>query len=175
MSQNSFAVVFNGKLVEGAEIDQVKRNVAALFKVDVAKVERLFSGATVAIKKGVDEQTATKYRAALHKAGAICRVVDTAAKATPAQEAPSKSSALEGAVLDAPGTVLVEHEEVAAPQIDTSGMSMDAVGAELTEHEEVAPLQVDTSSMRMDEPGVTLVEHEETPEPEIDTSRLSLD
>ena len=56
MSEKTFEVVFQGQLVEGAALEKVKANVAALFKVDVAKVERLFTGATVSIKKGVDEQ-----------------------------------------------------------------------------------------------------------------------
>ena len=295
MSQNTFEVVFKGKLVEGAEADQVKARVAALFKVDVSKVERLFSGATVSIKKGVDEQTAKKYQLALQKAGAITTVVNRAAaeveapkpvpqpstppaepgkrasfavdepqavtgraqfgspdesspqvvapaspasskgeegpQATPppaqfgsAEDAPAPRQAVEtmpsveglhksvvkeapqgvgewgDANVDAPGTVLVEHQEVPEPQIDTSQLSVDQVGAELSQHEEVPPpqvdisgftldeegealgeeepfeeLQVDTGAMSMDEPGVTLVEHEDVPEPQIDTSKLSMD
>ena len=236
MSDKTFEVVFNGKLVEGADPAKVKANVAALFKVDVAKVEGLFSGATVSIKKGVDEATAKKYQVALHKAGAITGVVNRAARtaapaaapqaakpaaATPksaaqaatakpatdvglqksvVKQAPAGVGELAGAGIDSPGTVLVEHRDIPAPQIDTSSLSMDAPGAELVEHEEVAapefdlggismgaegealgeesafePLQVDTGAMSMDEPGVTLREHEEVPEPQIDTSKLSLD
>jgi len=237
MSQNSFEVVFNGKLVEGAVKEQVMAKVAAMFKVEVAKVERLFSGATVSIKKGVDEPMAKKYQMALYKAGAICQVVDSAAAPVPEKakpvvaesppaQAPSPAAAttssqpaadlgmqksvvksapeglgeLNAAGIDAPGTTLVEHEEVAVPQIDTGGMSMDPIGVELSEHEEVAepqvdisglsvgeageilaeeepfePIDVDTSAIVMAEPGATLVKHEEIPEPQIDTSKLSLD
>lgn len=243
MSDKTFEVVFNGKLVEGAAPEKVKANVAALFKVEVAKVERLFSGATVSIKKGVDEATAKKYQMALHRAGAITGVVNRAAAAAPktaaAQAAPAKASTtaqakkpaapaaraparpsaadvglkksvvkqapagageLGAAGIDAPGTVLVEHQDLPEPQIDTSALSMDQAGVELIEHEAIPepefdlggismgeegealgeeapfePLDVDTSGMSMDEPGVTLAEHEEVPEPQIDTSKLSLD
>jgi len=236
MSQNTFEVVFSGKLVEGAAPEKVKANVAALFKVEVAKVERLFSGATVSIKKGVDEATAKKYQMALHKAGAITQVVNrdaaaasspkpatakSAATAKPAapqgqkpaasatevglqksvvKPAPAGVGELASAAVDAPGTVLVEHQDLPEPQIDTSALSMDQPGVELTEHQEVPepevdisglsmgeegevlgqespfePLQVDVSGMSMDEPGVTLVEHEEAEKPEIDTSNLSLE
>jgi len=72
MSGNTFEVVFDGKLVEGASVDQVKQNVATLFRVEVAKVERLFSGERVVIKKGIDEAAAKKYQLALLKAGAVC-------------------------------------------------------------------------------------------------------
>lgn len=236
MSQNNFEVVFSGELSEGVALEQVKGNVAALFKVEVARVERLFSGATVSIKKGLDEAAAKKYQLALLRAGAICQVINRdAAPVVTAPAAPviaaapvapftdpvappaSDSSApglqksvvkappaglgeLSGASVDAPGITLVEHQEVAIPQIDTSALSMDQVGAELVEHEEVeAPqvdvsglslgeagetlvaaesveeFEVDTSELSMDEPGVTLVEHKEVPKPQIDTSKLSLD
>lgn len=225
MSQNTFEVVFSGKLVEGAAPEKVKANVAALFKVEAAKVERLFSGATISIKKGVDEATAKKYQMALYKAGAITQVVNraTAAASSPkpaapqgqkpaasaaevglqksvVKPAPAGVGELASAAVDAPGTVLVEHQELPEPQIDTSSLSMDQPGVELTEHQEVPepevdisglsmgeegevlgqespfePLQVDVSGMSMDEPGVTLVEHEEAKKPEIDTSNLSLD
>jgi hypothetical protein len=237
MSQNTFEVVFSGKLVEGAAPQKVKANVAALFKVEVAKVERLFSGATVSIKKGVDEVTAKKYQLALYKAGAITRVVNRAAAAAAPKAAVAKPAAapqkpaaarkpaataqsaanvglqkslvkpapagvgeLAGAGIDAPGTVLVEHQDIPRPEIDTSGLQIDLPGAELIEHEEVAepefdlsgitmgpegealgeetpfePLEVDVSGIDMDEPGVILKEHEEVPKPQIDTSNLSLE
>lgn len=233
MSQNTFEVVFSGKLVEGAALEQVKARVAAMFKVEVAKVERLFSGATVSIKKGIDEATAKKYQMALHKAGAVCQVVNRAAAAvaqapvarpvaakpaaspdatktssaaelglqkTVVKEAPAGLGELDGADLDAPGTTLVEHQEIPEPQIDTAGLSLDQVGVELSEHQEipepqvdisalsmgesdeplgeetpVEELEIDVSALDMDEPGVVLVEHEEVPKPQIDTSKLSLD
>jgi len=74
MSDARYDVVFSGRLVEGAPLEQVKANVAKLFKVEVAKIERLFSGKPVVLKKGVDEQTAKKYLVAMQKAGAICEV-----------------------------------------------------------------------------------------------------
>ena len=245
MGDNTFEVVFSGKIVEGASVDQVKGNVAKLFKVEVAKVERLFSGARVAIKKGLDETTAKKYQMALAKAGALCEVVNTAgsvaaeatkaevskpqapeapsapavtaAPAAPAQSAPAVQESTPGlikyvvkeapgglgdlatATLDEPGVVLVEHQDVAPPELDLGGLSMDEPGVILGEHEEVAPpevdingismaepgadlgeaeevaeLQVDVSGLSMDEPGVILVEHHDVPEPQIDTSKLSV-
>jgi len=242
MSDKTFAVVFSGKVVEGVSVDRVKGNVAKLFKVEVAKIDRLFSGARVVIKKGLDEATAKKYRMALAKAGALCDVVNAAAKsrsATPAakrpvaaaqaarapaarpaarqQNAPESGKSNAGLIkyvvkeapgglgefanvrLDAPGTELVQHQEVAPPKVDVSGLSMDQPGAILGEHEEVAPPQVDISSismaepgtdigkaeevpelavdvsgLSMDEPGATLVEHKEVPELQVDTSKLSV-
>lgn len=236
MSDARYDVVFSGKLVEGAAEDQVKANVAKLFKVEVAKIERLFTGSPVMIKKGVDEQTARKYLVAMKKAGAICEVkglqpaapaeakaaapeqaaVSATAAATPPpatesiapkpvnpfltdsdasdgrseteiaageggvtkyviKEPPKDLGELGSASLDAPGTVLVEHQDIPPPQVDTSSLSMDAPGATLVEHEDVPEPQVDISSLSMDEPGATLVEHEDTEELEVDISDLSMD
>jgi len=70
-----FVIAYKGQLAEGKTLELVKQGVAQLFKVDVTKVEHLFSGQWVSIKKGVDEATAKKYQGALAKMGAICRVV----------------------------------------------------------------------------------------------------
>lgn len=203
MSQNTFEVVFSGKLVEGAVLEQVKAKVAAMFKVEVTRVERLFSGATVSIKKGVDEATAKKYQMALHKAGAICQVVNrapAAAAAAPAPapkaapaEAPAASAAelglqktvvketpqslgeLDGVNIDAPGVTLVEHEDIPVPQIDTAALSLDQVGVELTEHEEIPEPQVDISALSLGETGEILGSEEPEEELEIDVSALDMD
>ena len=241
MNGNTFAVVFSGRIANGASVEQVKGNVAKLFKVEVAKVERLFSGARVAIKKGLDEATAKKYQMALARAGAICEVINVAAlkgaptkasakpavakpvapvarpeataKARPVtkvrqtpgltkdvvKEAPGSLGGFANVKLDAPGVVLVKHQDVAPLQVDLHGLSMDQPGVVLGVHKEEAPpkvdlsgismaepgadigkaekvpeLAVDLSGLSMEEPGATLVEHAEVPEPRIDTSRLSV-
>lgn len=181
MSQNTFEVVFSGELSEGVTLEQVKSNVAALFKVEVAKVERLFSGATVSIKKGLDEASAKKYQVALMRAGAVCRVVNHAAApaapaaspspvsvAAPVQAAPeaSDSSALglQKSVVKAPPQGLGE----------LSGVSVDAPGITLVEHQDLPVPQIDTSGLSMDRTGAELVEHKEVVAPQVDVSDLSM-
>jgi len=72
MSDARFHVVFTGELVKGADPDTVKANLGRLFKMDAAKVEKLFSGQPVILKKDADQATAMKFRAALKQAGAEC-------------------------------------------------------------------------------------------------------
>lgn len=213
MSEKRYDVIFSGKLVEGARLEQVKANVAKLFKVEVPKAERLFTGKPVMIKKAVDEKTAKKYLIAMKKAGALCegkvhgavaaktkpQAASAAPKAAAAQpsgtakseaelaagaggetkyvikEPPAGLGELGSASLDEPGAVLVEHQEVPPPQVDTGSLSMDEPGATLVEHEDVPEPQVDTSELSMDEPGATLVEHEEEEELDVDLSGLSMD
>jgi hypothetical protein len=203
MSQDTFEVVFSGKLVEGAVPEQVKAKVAAMFKVEVAKVERLFSGASVSIKKGIDEPTAKKYQMALQQAGAICQVVNHAAvpatviadPVVPAAAAaapplsstelglqksvvkalPSGLGELGGVSIDEPGIILVEHQEAAVPQIDTDGLSMDPIGVELSEHETVAEPEVDISGLSMGEVGEVFGEEEPVEPLDVDTGALVMD
>ncbi len=69
MSNRTFDILFDGKLVEGFTQETAKANLQTLFKLDAAQVDKMFTGSTVSIKKGLDRQTASKYQAALNKAG----------------------------------------------------------------------------------------------------------
>lgn len=75
MSEERFDLVFSGELVAGFEAVQVKKNIQALFRIDEAKINVLFSGKAVPLKKGLDADTANKYRVAMKKAGARVDVV----------------------------------------------------------------------------------------------------
>lgn len=72
MSNELYDLVFSGELVRGADPSQSKRNLGNLFKISEAKVDALFSGKAVTLKKNLDFATANKYRVAIKKAG--CRV-----------------------------------------------------------------------------------------------------
>ena len=71
MIDEKFDVIFRGQLVKGKEADEVKANLAKLFKSSVSAVEPLFSGSDTAIKKSIDYSTAMKYQTALKQAGAL--------------------------------------------------------------------------------------------------------
>lgn len=70
MSQARFKIVFSGELMPDAQLDEVKANLARLFKSDNAKINSLFSGTPVALKRDLGEDEAEKYLAALQRAGA---------------------------------------------------------------------------------------------------------
>ncbi len=67
-----YRVVFNGELVDGKDMQQVKQNLAALHKVSVTKIEPLFLGNPVTIKKDRDWNVAVTVKSAYERAGAIC-------------------------------------------------------------------------------------------------------
>lgn len=72
MAEESYDVVFYGQLSGIYPIDQVKKNIAKLFKMGSEKVENLFSGKKVNIKKSVNFNTAQKFNKAFEQAGAVC-------------------------------------------------------------------------------------------------------
>lgn len=73
MNQPSYKIVFNGELMPDATLDKVKDNLARLFKSDSARINALFTGATVTLKKDLAEHEADQYLEVLQKAGARVR------------------------------------------------------------------------------------------------------
>ncbi|SDJ88940.1 hypothetical protein [Microbulbifer yueqingensis] len=70
MSEIRYSLIFRGDLVPGYTAEDVKANLARLFKAGPGTVEKLFSGRPLAIKKGLPEAQARQMLAALEKAGA---------------------------------------------------------------------------------------------------------
>lgn len=171
MSDKTYAIAFDGTLVEGASVDQVKANVAKLFKAPLAKIEPLFCGKRIAIKRGLDKATALKYQMALRKCGAVTQVVDTAAAAKKKQAAilaARKKQAAQAAAqkkqAEAQGADagLVRSVVKEAPSGEVlSGVSIDAPDRIVPETEE-EELDVDISQFETTDVGGLLVE----PEPE---------
>lgn len=84
-----YGVVFTGQLCEGTRPEEARANLARLLRIeDTARLDRLFSGKPVVIKKGLDLEQARRYEAALRKAGVQCDLRRQAAPvAAPTAEA----------------------------------------------------------------------------------------
>jgi hypothetical protein len=202
MTDALFDVHFAGQLVAGADPEAVRANVAKLFKAEVARIEHLFSGQRVAIKKGVDEATAAAYRSALAKAGAIAEITradvpaasivtarpDRTAAAGPPASPPPTAPAGSGRPMRVfatppsapdfgvaePGAILVEPTILTPPQIDTSHLSVAAVGTTLSDAQPVPEPEFDLSAFKLDPPGTILAEGKPVPPANYDTSALKL-
>lgn len=157
MDTRVYDIVFSGGLVAGRDPAQVRSEFARLFKVDPAAVERLFHGRPVILKKGLDRQTADKYRAALERVGAVCELrLQAVAETVPAGKAEDRP-----AMTIAPaGVILTVSREVPRPEFDLGRMSLAPAGADLIEGMDsvvAAPL-FDLSTLTMAPPGIELVE-----------------
>ncbi len=69
MSDVNFDIIFLGQLQPGNTLVEVKPRLIQLFKVDAAKIDALFSGAAVPLKRNLDQVGAKKYQAVLARAG----------------------------------------------------------------------------------------------------------
>ncbi|TDV38454.1 uncharacterized membrane protein YhaH (DUF805 family) [Pseudomonas helmanticensis] len=74
MSEPRYKIVFDGALQPGVDITTAKLNLADLFKSDVAAIERLFSGRSVALKRDLSHSDAQAYLQALSKTGIDARI-----------------------------------------------------------------------------------------------------
>ncbi len=75
MSNQEFDIIFRGDIVFGHQLADVKQRLQKLFKADAAKVDALFSGRPVPLKRGLDQASAEKYKEALTRAGAQVDIV----------------------------------------------------------------------------------------------------
>lgn len=167
MSDELFEVAFSGQIKEGAELEQVKAKLAAMFKADAAKLAHLFSGKRMVIKKNIDQATANKYKVALNNAGAVCEIKSLSAapelSATPVVAKPPAEAELVAATANASvssDSARVSGDVPAAPQTDPLGIS----AADISElSADIAPLGSDMQD-----------EINTVTEPELDISGLDM-
>ena len=73
------SVIFRGDIVLGKNLVDVKQKLAQLFKVDDARIERLFTGKPVPLKANTSLAQAKKYQAILNQAGIVTVIIDNSA------------------------------------------------------------------------------------------------
>ena len=150
----TFDIIFRGDLMPGFQLADVKRNLAALFKADTGRIDALFNGAAVPLKRDLDEATAQKYLAVLKKAGADVQLATAgsvgAARRRPATPTPQAQPGVSPPVIAQPSMqerLASTQQAAAAPQPETSsepavtaavektdsGFSLAPIGAALVE------------------------------------------
>ncbi|MDH5517777.1 MAG: hypothetical protein OEY36_08150 [Gammaproteobacteria bacterium] len=194
---NTFEVVFKGEIIDGFDTAETRQKIGKLFNADEAKINRLFSGNNVVIKKNLDQATANKYITAFKNAGAIAVVRNAAAESqpteTPATAKPVAAQPNETASSSAAtsqSATAFEHSGEAsahlspAPQTqiqldsnpDLSSLSLREANGNLVDPgDEVAPVDIDTSGFSLAASGVDLADKKEEPAPlNADLSGMSL-
>jgi uncharacterized membrane protein YjgN (DUF898 family) len=71
MSDLRYDVVFNGEVLPGFMLESVKTAFSDLFKISEERVEKIFSGARVTLKSGLEQGAAQKYQRTLESVGAV--------------------------------------------------------------------------------------------------------
>lgn len=147
MSAPQFDIIFRGDIVFGHQLAEVKTRLQQLFKADAAKIDALFTGRPVPLKRNLDEATAHKYRDALIKAGAMVEVcpsdtspTNAAPKPAPAVRRPAEPGAAEWTLAPLGADLLPAKERPAAPapvQVDVSALSLRPAEGNLVDASEV--------------------------------------
>ncbi len=167
-----FEVVFDGRIVPGRDLAEVKANIGNLFKAKPETVERLFAGQPITVKKDLDYAGALRYIAALKEAGALARLKQQEGGPSVARKA-SDSWSLAPVGTDLLG---LKPAPPVPPPIDLSALSLAPVGADMAEPETVVPVPVgDISGITLAEVGADIgAPREQIPLPEPDLSALSV-
>lgn len=148
-------MVFRGEVLDGQHTAVVKKKLAqALGIKDEAKLEQLFSGKPVVIRKDSDTKTAAKFQVAFKNSGARLRVMPVVLSI---EELEAKEAAeLEQAAIDKAER---ERAEALAAMPDQAGFDDTAAWAVMPagspvladeEREEIEPAEVPTDHIRLD-------------------------
>jgi hypothetical protein len=156
-----YRLVFRGEVLEGQHKAVVKQRLGVVLKVDGERLDALFTGKAVTIRKEADSDTAARFQIAFKRAGARLRVVPVAlAEApreappeTPAEAAPATPPVAEadaGFRLAPLGATLVEpRPPAAAPALDLSHLTLAALGTALGTPSAVTGSPPDTSHLSL--------------------------
>jgi Tfp pilus assembly protein PilE len=82
MGDINYRVIFKGEIAPDADLNEVKTKIASITKADSKKIETLFSGGNVIIKKNATLETCEKVRDTFKKAGAVSYIEEEKASDT---------------------------------------------------------------------------------------------
>jgi uncharacterized membrane protein YhaH (DUF805 family) len=143
MPQSKYKIVFKGELIADAVLDEVKDQLAKLFKSDHTKINALFDGGPIALKRDLSREEADKYLAALQRTGAkVYKEADLAASlslvATDDHDGPATIAAapVDSSHMDCPKCA---HHQVKAAICEACGIVIDKFIARQAELAESAP------------------------------------
>jgi len=150
MTSQTFDIIFSGQIMEGNNLDEVKRKIGVIFGANDDLLGKLFSGKPVIIKSGVDDEAATKYRVAFRKAGALIEIKPSKEKTTSASPSPKEASN-ELTLLPANTGSLIDCAKDVTPQPipDIDHISLASTGVIIDESPDQEPAQIDISDLTL--------------------------
>lgn len=114
MTESRFDIIFRGDIVPGHQLMQVKARLAQLFKADEQKINTLFTGGAVALKRNLEQDAAEKYQVVLRNAGADVQVAPAGSVNTPGSRTAQKSVASRSQSAPASTTTMTLKDRLAA-------------------------------------------------------------
>lgn len=191
---DQYSVIFRGDIVLGKNLVDVKQKLAQLFKVDDARIERMFSGKPVPLKANIALVQAKKYQAVLAQVGVVTAIIDSstdttsdtkkmsAADASSTKTSTAKAPAAVFSLAPAGSDLLEGRQQASHTPVDTAHIVLSPQEGNIVKDDErLAPLpaSVDTDDLEWDiaDAGEILLQESEKVKIEplsIDTDALSL-
>lgn len=120
-----FQLVFEGETLEGFDPHDVRRQIGEHMKLDAARLENLFSGRRVVLKRGVDEERAHRHKRQFASLGA--RLMIEADDGSPAPTPrPPRPAVAPRPDLDSPPTTAPMPMQLSAPPVMRAGAAAAA-------------------------------------------------
>ncbi|UTF59971.1 hypothetical protein [Gilvimarinus sp. DA14] len=123
-----FDLVFRGDIVLGHNLEDVKKRLQQLFKADAKRIEALFTGRPVPLKRKLDKATALKYQAVLQKAGAEVNLVASSATASGDKPAAAPQRGLSLAPVGSSLLRPTERQRQVVAEVNVAAFSLRPVG-----------------------------------------------
>lgn len=170
MAQETYNIIFRGQVVKNTTQEIAKKNLAALFKLPLEKVDAMFSGNPVILKKNVSFDVASKYRVAIKKAGGVVELAPVEQASTQQENAPKRAvfttadDAQENLHQDTSAPVVTASKSVDTSPPDASGLSLAALEGNLIrddERKQANHVTVDTTGIDLAPVQGRLVEEHE--------------
>lgn len=76
MSNQRYQILFRGDIADGQSLPDVKQRLKKLFKVDDARIESLFSGKPIPLKRNLGQEQAQHYHKVLRQVGALVTITE---------------------------------------------------------------------------------------------------
>ncbi len=169
MSDELFEVVFRGDVVAGQPVMEVKQRLVQLFNADAERIEKMFFGRPVVVKRNLDRETAEHYQSSLLKAGALVDI----RRATVVEQSIAETLGSE------PDASPAQDAQPPVPQhvdFDVAPVGADVLSPE--DQKDFTPADVDTSGLSIAEAGADVLDDEHKrkfDDQHVDTANLSLD
>lgn len=182
-----YNVYFAGRLVDGHDLDSVRKKMAKAFNADQHTLDKLFSGEVQLIKSGCDKATAIKYKVVMQRAGAepaIASITSDPKQATAAGIKTHTGAERIATPAGMPGTARASLPEFLVQAsvtsqeatVTISEIELSPPGTNVLDIDErAAPIRnsIDTSTLELDALGQRLSQKSLSPPAMPDTSHLS--
>ena len=174
MNDKSYSIVFKKEIEAKRQLEDVKANLAKLFKADSSTIDKMFLRESIVIKKGLSEEQAQKYRDAVKKAGAIVYILETRNSKQETENETIGPKPIEATTSISWGS-LVDLEEFVPAEFDTTDYVLAEVGAQIVRETEVERPNYDFKNFGLAPVGEMLVEEAEFVPAEFDTQHLKIE